>query len=180
MTGRLAKRYARALLALAREQGDIESVAAEVGRAATAFADPRLNAVLSSPMLHASERLRISSQVVGALGLSGNVANLLRLLAQRERLNLIPDLARVYEELVDRELGRLRIVVRSAVALGAAERERILDLARRLTNQREIIASMIVDPELLGGVLIDIRGTVYDGTVRTQLERLSREMAVQQ
>jgi len=180
MTGRLAKRYARALLALAREQGDIEAVGTEVGLAATAFTDPRLSAVLASPMLHTSERLRISSQVVGALGLSANVANLLRLLAQRERLDLIPDLARVYEELVDRELGRLRIVVRSAVALGAAEQERILDLARRLTNQKDVIASMTVDPELLGGVMIDIRGTVYDGTIRTQLERLSREMAVQQ
>src|SRR5262249_4321692 len=101
MTGRLAKRYARALLALAREQGDIEAVGTEISRAAMAFADPRLNAVLASPMLHASERLRISSQVVAALGLSANVANLLRLLAQRERLELIPDLARVYEELVD-------------------------------------------------------------------------------
>ena len=180
MTGRLARRYARALLALAREQGDIEGVGTELGVMATAFADPRLHAVLASPMLHASERLRVSSQVVGALGVSANVVNLLRLLAQRERLNLIPDLVRVYEELVDRELGRLRIVVRSAVALGAAEQERVLDLARRLTNQREIIAGMIVDPELLGGVMIDIRGTVYDGTIRTQLERLSREMAVQQ
>jgi F-type H+-transporting ATPase subunit delta len=105
---------------------------------------------------------------------------LLRLLAERERLDLIDDLGRAYDALLDRELGRLRIVVRSAVDLGDEDRARVIDVARRLTGQTNIVATVVVEPELLGGVLIDVRGTIYDGTVRTQLERLGREMVEQQ
>lgn len=180
MTGRLAKRYARALFQLAREESMLEGVGAELGRATSAFANPRLRAVLSSPVLQASERLHLCSQVVDALAVSRTVANLLRLMAQRDRLALLGDVGRAYERLLDEEVGRLRIGVRSAVELGAAEVEQVLALARQLTKQQNIIANVIVDPGLIGGVLIDIKGTVYDGTVKTRLERLAQEMATQQ
>ena len=176
MSGRrLAKRYARALFSLTREA--LASTADEVGRVAAVLEEPRLRLVLRSPAVDASARVRIARQVSAAVGLSAEVGNLLCLLAERDRLDLVPDIAGVYEELVDEALGRARALIRSAAALSVAEKNELLDLVRRLTGRREVFATTEVDPELLGGVVLDIDGTVYDGSLRAQLLRLSKQMA---
>jgi F-type H+-transporting ATPase subunit delta len=178
MIGSLGKRYARALLALAREDGALEPTGEDIARAAATFDEPRLRAVVLSPAIAPSARLRITRQVVTALGLSRNVGNLVSLLGERDRLHVLGDIARWYENLVDEALGRTRAHIRSAVALGVAEKAELVELARRLTGRREVRASVEIDPELLGGVVLDAAGTVYDGSIRTQLERLGREMAL--
>jgi F0F1-type ATP synthase delta subunit len=53
----------------------------------------------------------------------------------------------------------------------------VVELARRLTGRREVLPTTEVDPELLGGVTLDIGGTVYDGSLKTQLARLTKDMA---
>jgi F-type H+-transporting ATPase subunit delta len=104
------------------------------------------------------------------------VGNLIVLLAERDRLRILPDIARWYETLLDQELGRVRATLRAAAPLGTAERTELIDLARRLTGGREVIATTEVDPDLLGGVVLDIEGTVYDGSLKAQLARVSKEM----
>ena len=121
--------------------------------------------------------MRITRAVIAALGLSKNVANLIALLAERDRLTLLPDVARWYETLLDARIGRARVSIRSAMPLSAGEKNDLVELARRLTGRREVVAATDVDPELLGGVVIDAGGTVYDGSIKAQLERLSKEMA---
>lgn len=176
MSGRrLGKRYARALFSLTRDA--LAPTANELGRVATVLEEPRLRLVLRSPAVDASARVRIARRVSAALGLSGAVGNLLCLLAERDRLDLVPDIAGVYEELVDGALGRARALIRSAAPLSAAEKNELLDLVRRLTGRREVLATTEADADLLGGVVLDIDGTVYDGSVRAQLLRLSKQMA---
>ncbi len=177
MTGRLARRYARALLELARAEGTLEASGVELGRGAAAFAEPRLRAVVLSPAIDGAVRLRIAGEVIASLGISPTVANLLRLLAAHDRLRLVDEVARAYDALVDDELGRARVLVRSAVALTASERSELVALARRLTGRREILLTTEVDPELLGGVVLAAGATVYDGSIRTQLLRCGREVA---
>jgi F-type H+-transporting ATPase subunit delta len=67
--------------------------------------------------------------------------------------------------------------IRSAAPLGPAEQEELTNLARRLVGGGEVIVSTEVDAELLGGVMVDVGGTVWDGSVRTELESISKEMA---
>jgi F-type H+-transporting ATPase subunit delta len=67
--------------------------------------------------------------------------------------------------------------MRSAAPLSIAEKNELVELARRLSGRREILTTTEVDPELLGGVVLDLGGTVYDGSVKTQLARLTKEMA---
>jgi F-type H+-transporting ATPase subunit delta len=176
VSGSLGKRYARALLALARTEGTLESTGEDLRRAASSFEDPRLRAVVLSPAIAAAARLRIIKQVVATLGLSPIVGNLTCLLAERDRLQVLSDVARWYERYVDDALGRARVQIRSAAPLAPAEKAEIIDLARRVTARREVIAGTEVDPELLGGVVLDAGGTVYDGSVRAQLERLGKRM----
>ena len=176
MSGRrLAKRYARALFSLTRDA--LISTAEELGRVAAVLEEPRLKLVLRSPAVDASARLRIARQVAIALGLSPGVGNLLSLLAERDRLDVLPDIAAAYDQLVDDALGRARALIRSATPLSGAEKNDLVDLARRLTGRREVLATTEVDAELLGGVVLHIDGTVYDGSLRAQLVRLSKQMA---
>ena len=176
MSGRrLAKRYARAVFSLTRDA--LISTAEELGRVAAVLEEPRLKLVLRSPAVDASARLRIARQVTAALGLSSGVGNLLCLLAERDRLDVLPDIAAAYEQLVDDALGRARALIRSATPLSGAEKNDLVELSRRLTGRREVLATTEVDAELLGGVVLDIDGTVYDGSLRAQLVRLSKQMA---
>jgi F-type H+-transporting ATPase subunit delta len=177
VTGSLARRYARALLGLARETGDVAAAGEELSRATATFADPALGAVVLNPGLAVTARRAIVSRVVERLGLGPTVGNLIRLLADRDRLGLLPDVARAYEAFVDRELGRARVSIRSATALTDAHRTQLEALARRLTGSQQVVVSETVDPELIGGVVLDASGTVYDGSVKTQLERLADRMA---
>jgi F-type H+-transporting ATPase subunit delta len=177
VTGRLGRRYARALFSLAREDNSLEQTGEELARAVAAFDDPHLRPFLLSPAIDTRVRQQTCRQVVAALKLSRNVGNLLLLLAERDRLTVLPDVARWYDALVDDAVGRARVTIRSATPLSAGERSEVVELARRLTGRKEVLAATEVDPELLGGVVLDASGTVYDGSVRAQLERLSKEMA---
>jgi F-type H+-transporting ATPase subunit delta len=177
VTGSLARRYARALLGLARETGTVAAAGEELARTTATFADPALAAVVLNPGIAAASRRAIVGRVVERLGLSPTVGNLVRLLADRDRLSLLPDLARAYETFVDRELGRARVGIRSAAALTDAQRTQLEALARRLTGSQQVVVSVTVDPELIGGVVLDASGTVYDGSIKTQLARLADRMA---
>jgi F-type H+-transporting ATPase subunit delta len=177
VTGRLAKRYARAVLALAREDGTSEATGEEIARAAATFDEPRLRRVVLSPVIDAGARQRTARGVAEALGVSPAVRNLIGLLAERDRLAILPDLVRWYDTLLDDELDRARVTIRSAAALSVVERNELVELARRLTGRPKVLAAPELDPELLGGVVLDIGGTVYDGSLKTQLARLTKEMA---
>ena len=177
MTGRLAKRYARAVLDLAREDASLEPTGEELGEAAATFDDPRLRPLVLSPMIEAGARMRTATAVAEALGLSPTTRNLIGLLTERDRLALLPDIARWYDNLLDDELGRARVTIRSAAALGASDKSELVELGRRLTGRQKVLAATDLDPELIGGVVLDIGGTVYDGSLKTQLARLTKEMA---
>lgn len=177
MNGRLARRYAKALLDLARSEGTPHESGDELARAVTAFEEPRLRPLCLSPALERTIRVKNTKQVVAALGLSKIAGNLVAILAERDRLALLPEVARWYETLLDHELGRARVTIRSAVPLAPAQKNDVIEVARRLSGRREVLAMTEVDPELLGGVVLDVGGTVYDGSLKAQLIRLSKEMA---
>jgi F-type H+-transporting ATPase subunit delta len=174
--GRLAKRYARAIFELAREEGRVEAAGDELGRATAAFDEPRLRLLVLNPAIDAGSRLQTAKSVAAALDVSPTLVNLIAILAERNRLVLLPDIVRWYDIYLDAELGRARITIRSATPLSASEKNELVELARRLTGRREIVATTEIDADLLAGVVVDVGGTVYDGSVRAQLARLTKEV----
>jgi F-type H+-transporting ATPase subunit delta len=100
-----------------------------------------------------------------------------KLLAERDRLSILTEVAQAYEALVDAEVGRTRVRISSAIPLGAAEKTELTEMAKRLAGAAEVVVTTAVDSELLGGVVLDIHGTVWDGSLRTQLARIGKEMA---
>lgn len=176
MTGSLGRRYARALLSLAKTEGRLEDAGTELGLLASVFTEPRLAAIMVNPTLGITARRELTEGVLAAAKTSPTVANLVRLLVGRERITQMPDISRAYDTLVDRELGRVRVGIRTAAPLAEPAQKEITALARRLAGKDVVITSEI-EPELLGGVVLDVGGTVYDGSVRTRLARMSRTMA---
>lgn len=176
MSGRLAKRYARALLDLAREAGVLEATGEDLARTVAAFEEPRLRPFLLSPAIDRGTRQRTAKSVVAALGVSKIVANTVSLLSDRDRLAVLSDVGRWFDHLLDDHLGRARVTLRSAAPLSVAEKNDLIEVARRITRRQQIMATTEVDESLLGGIVLDVAGTVYDGSVKTQLARLSRDM----
>jgi F-type H+-transporting ATPase subunit delta len=172
----LAKRYARALLALAKEDGDPAAVATALERAAVALEGPTVAPVVASPALDTETRLTLVRKLIASLGLPKLVGNCLCLLAERQRLDLVGDLWRTYVDLLDEALGRRRVLVRSASPLTDEQMRRVLDGMHRVMGGGEIIPLVEVDPDLIGGVVVEVGGVVYDGSIRTQVNGLARRM----
>jgi len=177
MTGGLGRRYARALFALAREDAALAEVGEDLAQAGATFAHPDLRSVVLSPGVAAVDRRAIVERVVQKLGVSAVVGNLIRLLADRGRLGVLPDVLRSYEALVDHEIGRARVTIHTAAPLTDAQLNELEGLARRLTGSKIVVLSTQVDAELIGGIVLDAHGTVYDGSIKTQLTRLAASMA---
>jgi len=176
----IARRYAKALFALAEEQGRIEpwSESLQSLRAALA-SSPELREALGSPALGRDQQRGVVAALAGALRLPDEVKNLLLLLADRGRLGYATAVADRFRDLADAKLGRVRARVTSAVPLSAAEAGRIAERLAGITKG-QVLLETAVDPSLLGGVVAQVGSTVYDGSVRSQLEELSRAMKQQQ
>jgi len=176
MNGAVAKRYARALIAAAGEGGKVDEVADELRRTAAWLADPELAHALGSPMLGAKARGELLDQVVSSLSLSGLVRDFLAVLGEKGRMGEFAGIQRAYEAMADEAAGRVRATVRSAQPIADAGLAELAGVLEKIAG-RKVVPTVEIDPALIGGLTVEMQGTVYDGSVRTQLERLARTMA---
>ncbi len=176
MKGSVSRRYAKALFSLAKEMRVLEPTAEELLRLGAAAANPALAPVLKSPLLSPSRRMELAKTFIGEFKLSDLLTRFVRLLADRQRLAELPGIADYYMQLLDDEKGRLRLGVRTAVQLTDAQLRLLVETFARITG-REVISTVTIDPALLGGVVAEVQGKVYDGSVRTQLDRMATGLA---
>ena len=101
--------------------------------------------------------------------------NFLSLLVDRQRIAQIDLVTRKYRDLLDDKIGRVRAVVTSALPLSHADEKRVRD-ALHAATRREVQLESKTDPEIIGGLVTQVGGVVWDGSLRTQLERLRDEL----
>jgi len=178
MTGGLAKRYARALAGVAKEENRLEEVASELRSIAAWLDDQELSEALSSPALTHENRQALVAQMTESLGLSELTKNFLGLVTESHRLDHFAGMMRAYDEFVDRELNRLRAVLRSAQPVSDAQKAAITS-ALEAQHGKTILLSVEVDPSLVAGITVEIEGKTYDGSARTQLAHVARTMSRQ-
>jgi F-type H+-transporting ATPase subunit delta len=171
-----ARRYAKALFSLAQEQGQIEAIGEQLFAAAAELSLPEVAELANSPRLSSERRQALIGAVAQQLALTPLLTNFLQVVAEKHRLRNLTAIASQFQKLEDQALGRLRMTIRSAKPLPEAERDEIAAAFGRQL-QRTVIATTEVDPELLGGLVVDADGKVYDGSVRSQLERLAKQIA---
>ena len=173
----IARRYARALLDVATEAGRADAVSEQLTSFAGSLSQSReLEDVLFNPAYSREQRAGIVEAILKSLGkVEPVLANTLRLLVDRNRLVYLPDIARLYRDMVDAQAGRLRGHVTSAVPLSAETLKQLSGTLQGLTR-RDVVLEARVDPKVLGGVAAQVGSTLYDGTLRTQLEQMRREL----
>jgi F-type H+-transporting ATPase subunit delta len=176
IVGSIARRYAKALFDLAVAADRVDAWARSLVALKKAVdSSPELRDLLANPVYTKEQRQGLAARLAQALGLEREPANLLALLADRNRLGYLAAVADVFHRLADEKMGRLRARVASAVPLSEPE---AAALAAKLAaaTQGQVIVERVVDPSLLGGVVAQVGSLVYDGSLRSQLEDLRRAM----
>jgi F-type H+-transporting ATPase subunit delta len=174
-----AARYARALFEVAHKEADLSAVQAELTAVVgTAREHPELGRVLASRAIPDAARRSIVEAVGQKLGVSAPVAKLLGLLADRGRLELLPEIAMVYTERLLEHQNVVQADVTTAAPLSAEAAQR-LEATLRSATGKQITMRVTVDPSLLGGVVARVGSTVYDGSVRTQLKKMRDQLVAQ-
>lgn len=173
----IARRYARALLDVATETGRADAVSEQLSSVSGALSQNReLADVLFNPAYTREQRTRVVEALLKSLGpVEPVLGNTLRLLVDRNRLVYLPDIARLYRDMADAQASRVRGHVTSAVPLSADALQKLSGQLKELT-QRNVVLEARVDPNVLGGVAAQVGSTLYDGTLRTQLEQMRREL----
>jgi F-type H+-transporting ATPase subunit delta len=168
----VARRYARALHALASEAQRAEAVADELaGFDQLLGAERELRDALLRPWVKAATKRAIVLEVAGRLGVSPLTRNFLALVAQRRRLDVLGEILAAYRARVDEAAGRIRARVRSAAPLSDAERAALRErLGRRLG--KTVLLDTEVDSSLLGGFVAEVGSRVLDMSVAGQLSAL--------
>ena len=171
----IAHVYARSLFEVAREQGTLDAVAAQLGQVDDAFAaEDDLRLFFYSPYFSSGEKRDALPRLV----VDGEPAliNLLDLLVENHRLPVLPRLRRAFDDLWREERKLLAVTITSAVPLDEQAAQRIGDeIGRRTGRQVELTTS--VDPELVGGLTLRVGNQILDASIRNRLESLRRHVA---
>ncbi|MCF8034209.1 MAG: F0F1 ATP synthase subunit delta [Desulfarculaceae bacterium] len=168
----VAKRYARALLEIGKDDGNMEKYGQELASVAGLFAESaELEQVLANPAIGFEDRSRLLDTFLDKLQLSPIVNNFFRLLMDRGRIASARDISAVYARLLDEEKGITRAEVVSAAPLGEGEVTRLKEVLAEMAGS-EVIVEIKEDSSLIGGVRAKIGDLVLDGTIKTQLETL--------
>lgn len=174
MTSRAAgTRYARALFDVARKEGDVQ----QAGRDLASFADfvsshDALQKIFSNPAIPAPKKKAVVEQLVAHAGtMAPVVRKLVLLLAERDRLALLPDVTAAYQNRLMEHAKVVRAEIVTAVGL-PADRVAALQQGLAQATGRQVQLDSRVDPSIIGGAIARVGSVVYDGSVTRQLERM--------
>jgi F-type H+-transporting ATPase subunit delta len=167
--------YARALFEAAEDAGRIDAVHRDLDEFAAAVeASPELAAFLTNPQVEPAAKVGI----LGELSEGGDdlVRNFLRLIASKGRAGQIPGIRDEYQALVDRAQGRVAVELTTAFELSDDEAASIVAQIEE-SSGRKVEATRKVDPELVGGMILQAGSLRVDASVRGRLQRLRHELA---
>lgn len=174
-----ASRYARALLSVAAQESDVATIGAQLrGFADLVAQHDDLRRSLVAPGIPNHARAGVVRALAEKLGLAAPLAKTLLLLAERGRLELVPEIATVYQE---RLLAYQNIVPAQVTAAAPLSPEQTAALAERLSKATgaNVQVDVRVDPALIGGLVARVGSTVYDGSIRTQLQKMKQQLIEQ-
>ena len=166
--------YARALYEAARDQERVDVVRDQLAELAAAMeTSPELEAFLSNPQLDPAAKGSVLEEVT--TGADPVVRNFVRLVASKGRAGQLRAIAEEFEAIVDQEQGRLSVELTTAYELGEGEAKAIVTKIEQASG-RTVDATRSVDPDLIGGMILQAGSFRVDASVRGRLDRLRREL----
>ena len=172
----IARPYAEAVYRLATEQSTLEGWSELLGFYAAVMRDPAMAGVSMNPQL-SRDRLEALMLDIGEGRLSVEGTNFIRVLVANGRLDVLPEIAEVFESLKKLSEGTLEVEVTSAFPL-ADDQAQALGSALKARLGRDVVISSREDPEIIGGVRIRAGDVVIDGSVQGQLKQLAKELGI--
>ncbi|MEY4510078.1 MAG: hypothetical protein RLZZ450_2200 [Pseudomonadota bacterium] len=170
--GSLGKRYARAILELASEAGQLELVGRELTEFAALYAgSSELQALFASPSVTAAVRKAVLSDVLASAGASELTRKSILYVADSGRLAALPSISRSYNELAEQTSGVVRAEVTSAAPLSDAYYAQLQKTLEQVTGHRVSLEKK-TDPALIAGVVTRVGDKVFDGSIRSRLADL--------
>jgi len=154
----------------ARAVGGLRQIAALLAQSAD------LRRVWENPAVPADQKRKLLDAIVQRDGIDRHVRNLIAVLIDHRRLNFLPRIVEQFEKELDRRMGLADAQISSARELGDAEKHTLEVEIAKLTGKR-VRAQYGLDPSLLGGAVVRIGSTIYDGSVKGQLERIKEAIS---
>lgn len=167
--------YAKALLGVTEAAGNTAAVLAEFDSLLTDVLDklPDFDSILSSLRVpHGDKEQMLEKAFQGKMSVT--LLNFIKVVSRHGRLDCLRVINRVLRQLVDELRGRVAVEIRTAEAVGPEVLE-LIAVKLRGTTGREVDLRTRIDPEMIGGIIVRVGDTVYDGSVRNQLQRMREE-----
>ena len=170
-----ARPYAQAAFEEAQKLSDLKGWSDVLKSLAEAVMNQEIRTAISSPRVAKAVLANLLSDIVGG-GLKSQQLNLVRVLAENQRLLVLPEIAAIFEVLKAEAEKNENVVVESAFELTAAQQDKIVSSLKKRLG-REIKLTCKVNKELLGGVVIRAGDKVIDGSARTRLSEMANALA---
>ena len=171
----IAERYSQALFELAKEKDMLETTEKDV-RFVQSLMDehPELYRYLQLPDVSVDRKKTAMDHILeGSVGRP--MAGLIQLLVQKARISYLTEILEGYQQLLRDEKQQVKVQITSAAEISGEELSKIVKTLEQSLH-KEILAEMTVDPSLIGGVVVRVGDKVYDNSIRSSLERLSRHL----
>ena len=167
------RRYARALIeATSEARTSLDAVRDQLEGLAQLFESaPELKEIAADPSYSRTEKMATVEALLKLAPVEPLIANLMRLLVERNRLPYLADIARLFRDQADMLLGRVRGQLVTAVPLDPETIEKLKASLVRLTG-RKVVLQTKVDPSIIGGALAQVGTLVYDGSLKSNLEAM--------
>jgi F-type H+-transporting ATPase subunit delta len=171
--------YANALADIALEQGAAEPSAKQLDNFGETYAQSaELRTFLASPAVSVEAKHGVIEKIVKRLGASKIIRNFLFVIADHRRTHLIPEIIATFQQVIRQRQGVAEAEVSSAVELSAAQKKELAATLARLTGKK-IEPKYSLDPALLGGAVVRIGDTIYDGSLRNRLNEMRARLAAE-
>ena len=171
-------RYARALAAVISDQKlDLIAAQGQLNDFANLLQESaELREVLQNPSIPEPQKLKVLDALAPRLGMSNAVRNFIALVTHHERLHELRDMITAYANLADEDSGIAEVEITTARPVDEANRRLLEQQVARLAGEPKVQATYREDPTLLGGAVVKLGSTVYDGSVRGQLEQMRQRL----
>jgi F-type H+-transporting ATPase subunit delta len=168
----IAKRYSKAFFALAAEEAKYEDYYNELNNFCTILeTNQNLKGFLNNPMFAQSDKAAVTRDILAKVKVSPLTASFLKLLVDKRRISALSDILVCYQDYMDEVLGNVRVQVKTAYKLSDELTAQIIETMEKITGKKvEMEAER--DTSLMGGIVVKVRDTLYDGSIKTQLSNI--------
>ena len=172
----LGKRYAKALFQVGKDENALDKFSKILAELAQVFTDtPEVVDGLTNPLYPQEVREKVMAHIVKATKAPEMMGNFLNLLVQKRRADVLPEIAEVFQTMVDEERNMCQGTVVSATKISGSLNKKIKATLEKITG-KEVAVTNEIDPSIIGGIVAKVGDLVLDGSIKTQLTDLKESI----